>query len=261
MFHNQRTGMLQAAMVFVCGLSVLSAQAPMLVIPDGTPIRLRLARNISSADAKEGETVDFEVLEDVSVNDVVVVKRGGVAMATVTQAQAKRRMGRAGKLDINIDHTRMIGGEKIALRAVKAGSGGSNAGKMTGAIVATSLIFFPAAPLFLFAKGKDINIPKGTELTAYTNGETKVEGAKFLASPSAATVPVVPAAATQSKPLTNADVLALKVAGFSDSLIIAKIAASPSAFKTEPAELIELRNKGIGDAVIEQMLKGGAPQK
>ena len=150
-------------------MSVLSAQTPALVIPDGTPIRLRLSRNISSGDAKEGETVDFEVLEDVSVNDTVVVKRVGVALATVTQAQAKRRMGRAGKLDINIDHTRMITGEKIALRAVKTGSGGSNAGKMTGAIVATSLIFFPAAPLFLFAKGKDINIPKGTELTAYTN--------------------------------------------------------------------------------------------
>jgi hypothetical protein len=232
-----------------------------LVIPDGTPIRLRLARNISSADAKEGETVDFEVLEDVSVNDIVVIKRGGVALATVTQAQAKRRMGRAGKLDINIDHTRMISGEKIALRAVKAGSGGSNAGKMTGAIVATSLIFFPAAPLFLFAKGKDINIPKGTELTAYTNGETKVEAAKFV-NPSGPGVPVVPAAAVQQgKPLTNADVLALKQAGFSDGVIIAKIAASITAFNTEPNELIELRSKGLGDAVIEQMLKGGVPPK
>jgi hypothetical protein len=44
-------------------------------------------------------------------------------------------------------------------------------------------------------------------------------------------------------------------------LIIAKITASPTAFNTEPAELIELRTKGLGDAVIEQMLKGGAPQK
>ena len=93
MLHRLTNRKLQTSLILLCGMSVLSAQTPALVIPDGTPIRLRLSRNISSGDAKEGETVDFEVLEDVSVNDTVVVKRGGVALATVTQAQAKRRMG------------------------------------------------------------------------------------------------------------------------------------------------------------------------
>ena len=161
-------------------MSLLSAEVPDLVIPDGTPIRLRLSRNVSSGDAKEGETVDFEVLQDVVVNNTVIVKRGGVALGTVTESRSKRRMGRAGRLDINIDNTRLISGERIALRAVKAGSGGSNAGKMTLAIVATTIVFFPVAPLFLFAKGKDMNIPKGTEVTAYTSGEIRVESAPFL---------------------------------------------------------------------------------
>ena len=234
-------------------MSLLSAEVPDLVIPDGTPIRLRLSRNVSSGDAKEGETVDFEVLQDVVVNNTVIVKRGGVALGTVTESRSKRRMGRAGRLDINIDNTRLISGERIALRAVKAASGGSNAGKMTLAIVATTIVFFPVAPLFLFAKGKDMNIPKGTEVTAYTSGEIRVESAPFLVTH--------PPAPTQGKPLTNEDVMALKAAGFSDSVIIAKIAASAPSFNTEPAELIELRAKGLGDAVIEQMLKGGAPQK
>lgn len=43
----------------------LVAQAAEAVLQDGTPVRLRLSRNLSSADAKEGETVDFEVLEEV----------------------------------------------------------------------------------------------------------------------------------------------------------------------------------------------------
>jgi hypothetical protein len=43
---------------------------------------------------------------------------------------------------------------------------------MTGAMVATSIVFFPAAPLFLFMHGKDVTIPKGTEITAYVNGDT-----------------------------------------------------------------------------------------
>jgi hypothetical protein len=38
-----------------------------------TPVKLRLTWNVSSADADEGDSVDFEVLEDVAVNGIVVI--------------------------------------------------------------------------------------------------------------------------------------------------------------------------------------------
>ena len=148
-------------------------------LEDGTPIRMRINRTVSSADAKVNDTVDFEVLDEIKVKDVVVIPRGGIAWATVTEAQPKRRMGRAGKLNINIDAVRLESGQKAALRAVKEVRGGSHTGAMTGAIVATSIVFFPAAPLFLFMHGKDITIPKGTEITAYVNGDTPLDPAKF----------------------------------------------------------------------------------
>jgi hypothetical protein len=47
-------------------------------------------------------------------------------------------------------------------------------------MVATGILFFPAAPLFLFMKGKEITIPKGTEVTAYINGDAELDKAKFL---------------------------------------------------------------------------------
>jgi len=156
------------------------SKAP-IVLNDGTPLKLRLNRNLSSADAKEGESVDFEVLEDVSIEDTVIISQGSVALATVTEAQPKRRMGRAGKLNVNIDSVRMVNNKKIPLRAVKGAAGGGNTGKMTGAIVATSIVFFPAAPLFLFVHGKDITIPKGTEITAYVNGDVKLDSGQFAA--------------------------------------------------------------------------------
>jgi hypothetical protein len=137
---------------------------------------------MSSADAKSNDKVDFEVLEDIKVGDVVVIKQGGMAIATVTEAQPKRRMGRAGKLNMNIDYVQLVDGEKAPLRAVKGGSGGNHTGAMTGAIVATSIVFFPAAPFFLFMHGKDITIPKGTEITAYIAGDTPLDPAKFAAS-------------------------------------------------------------------------------
>lgn len=150
-----------------------------ITLLDGTPVKMRIGRTMSSKDAKIGETVDFEVLEDVKIGEKTVIARGAVALATVTNAKPKGRLGKGGKLDINIDSVRLVNGEKIALRAVKQSKGGSHTGAMTGAIVATSILFFPAAPFFLFMKGKDISIPKGTEITAYINGDIIVDSNKL----------------------------------------------------------------------------------
>jgi len=148
-------------------------------LEDGTPIKLRLTRNLSSADATTNDRVDFEVLEDVKVKDVIVVARGGLALATITEAQHKRRMARGGKLNVNIDDVRLVDGEKAPLRAVKEAKGGGHTGAMTGAIIGTAIVFFPAAPLFLFMHGKDITIPKGTEITAYINGDIPLDPKRF----------------------------------------------------------------------------------
>ena len=126
---------------------------------DGTPVKLRLSQTISSADAKVGQEIPFEVVEDISVDQVVVLAKGATAIATVTEADHKKSMGRAGKLNISISYARLKDQEKVALRAVKDSKGGGHTGAMTGAIVATSIIFFPAAPLFLFMKGKDTDAP------------------------------------------------------------------------------------------------------
>jgi hypothetical protein len=123
--------------------------------------------------------VDFETLDDITVNGTLVISKGGLAFATVTEAQAKRRMARGGKLDINIDYVKLASGEKAALRAVKDVKGGGHTGGMVAGMVATSIVFFPAAPFFLFMHGKDISIPKGTEITAYVNGDKRLDLAKF----------------------------------------------------------------------------------
>jgi hypothetical protein len=150
-----------------------------LILEDGTPVKLVLQENLSSGSAVTGQTVSFETVEDIVVDGVVVIPKMSTAWATITQAQAKRRMGRGGKLDLNIDKVRLADGEKAMLRAVREGKGGGHTGAMTGAIVATSLVVWPAAPLFLLMHGKDVTIPKGTEITAFVNGDAKLDRIKF----------------------------------------------------------------------------------
>jgi len=149
------------------------------VLEEATPVKLRFNRTVSSADAHVGDTVDFEVLQDISVNGTLVISKGGFAFGTVTEAQGKRRMARGGKLEINIDYVKLVSSEKAALRAVRGGKGGGHAGVMTAGIVGAGILFFPAAPFFLFMHGKDITLPKGTEFTAYINGDMKLDIAKF----------------------------------------------------------------------------------
>jgi hypothetical protein len=153
------------------------------VLEDSIPVKLRINRTISSADCHVGDTVDFEVVQDVSVNGTLVIPKGGLAFATVTEAQAKRRMARGGKLGVNIDYVKLVSSEKAPLRAVKDLKGGGHTGVMVGGIVATGIVFFPAAPFFLFMHGKDITIPKGTEITAYVSGDMKLDIAKFQQTP------------------------------------------------------------------------------
>jgi hypothetical protein len=184
------------------------------VLEDGTPIRLRFSRTVSSANAHLNDRVEFEVLEEVKVAGVVVIPKSGIAWGTVTEAQSKRRMARGGKLEIVLDTARLVDGERIALRATQGGKGGGHTGAMVAGIVATGLLVWPAAPFFLFMHGKDISIPKGTEFPAFTEGNLRLDLAKFqlgaaqsappVTAPPQPTTPVGDVSQTQPSP--NAEV-------------------------------------------------------
>jgi hypothetical protein len=176
--------------------STMAAAAHTLM--DGTPIKLRLSQTISSADAKVGQEVPFEVVEEVKVDDVVVLPKGATAIGTVTEANSKKSMGRAGKLNMSISYARLADQEKVALRAVDDAKGSGHVGAMTGAIVATSIVFFPAAPLFLFVHGKDITIPQGTEITAFVEGDMHLDMARFGSGPATQTIAATSAPAPAS---------------------------------------------------------------
>src|SRR5260221_932085 len=159
--------------------SQASPASSQLILLDGTPVKLSINRSVSSGNASVGEQVDFSVKEDVAANGVVVIPKGSLAIGKVTEAVPKRRMGRAGKLEIVLDYVRMADMEKASVRAVKEAKGQNRKGGMTVGIVATGLLFWPAAPLFLLMHVQDITVPQGAEVTAYVNGDQKLEAGRF----------------------------------------------------------------------------------
>jgi hypothetical protein len=220
---------------------------------DGTPVKLRLSETISSAEAKTNQEIPFEVVEEVKVDDVVVLPKGATAMGTVTEADHKKSMGRAGKLNIAIKYTRLADNEKAALRATKDTKGGGHVGAMTGAMVATAIVFFPAAPLFLFIHGKDITIPQGTEITAFVEGDMHLDMSKFgvaaaqVAAPLVTAVPAQPTIAFESTP-PGADI---EIDG-------SFVGSTPSTVSVAPGSHdITVKKKGFSDWTKKLNVTGG----
>ncbi len=161
-----------------CPAAAASASHPW-VLEDGTPVKLRALRTISSADAHPNDTVGFEVIYDVLLNGFLVIPRGSVAQATITAVHKKRRMGRGGKLSLRLDSIRLRTGQTVALRSVKEVRGGGHKTVMATGMAVTALAFYPAAPALLFVHGQESVLLQGTEVTAYVHGNFPLDAARF----------------------------------------------------------------------------------
>lgn len=146
-----------------------------LALHDATPIRLRLTRDLTFANAKAGELVDFEILDDLRIDGVLVMARGARSTATLTQAEPKTRMGRGGKLGVSLDSLPRMDGGKVAIRATKGQPAESSASPAPA-----SAMVKPAAPSLLFTFGKDETFPEGSTIATYIDGEIQLSPAKFL---------------------------------------------------------------------------------
>jgi len=192
------------------------------------------------------------VLEEVDVQGVPVIAKGAQALATVTTAETKKSMGRPGKLDVNIDSVRLIDNEKAALSATQNAKGGGHTGAMTAGIVGTAIVFFPAAPLLLFIHGKDITIPKGTEITAFVAGDMKLDMAKF-------TAPAVGGAVVASAAAASGLTIEASVPNCDIEVDGSFMGSTPSTLSLAPGKHeIVVKKAGFQDWSRSMMVGGGS---
>ena len=155
----------------------ISATPARLLIPDGTPIKLQLAESVSSAHARPGDQLDFVVVRDVSVEGRTVISAGTVASGSVTAVKGRRLLGIGGKVALKLNSVALTNGERIGLRARMAVKGRTRIKMMAAAMIATGLVFLPAAAVFLLTRGHDSIVLKSTAITAHTDCATSVSSA------------------------------------------------------------------------------------
>jgi hypothetical protein len=144
-----------------------SGLAKILILPDSTPIRMNLDKAISSADAKVGDDVSLEVSEEVIVDGLLIVQKGASAMGVINEAEPKKALGRGGKLGVLVRSVRLANNDQAVLRSGGEGKGSSS----------TAGVVIPVM------RGKDITFPKGMEITAYVNGDTRLKREGFHVAP------------------------------------------------------------------------------
>jgi hypothetical protein len=155
------------------------------ILQEGTPVKLRVSRTISSQSARTGQEVRFSVVENVIVSGIPVIKVGDQAIGTVIKAQHGKSMGRGGKLDLSIRFVRLANQEQVPLREEKEFKGkgkGGHMAKVTVIMTATGILA-PFAPLALTMHGENTTISGSSEITAYVNEERRLDLTKFKVLP------------------------------------------------------------------------------
>ena len=169
--NRQKSQRIATALVVGC-MAALSWAAEALepnevLVNDATELRLRLEHPVSSATAMVNQALSFEVTEDVMVDGRVVIAKGAEAQGTVTRAQHRKGFGRRGKLEFTISVVEAVDGQKLRLEASQALRGKDLYGT-------AGVVTILTGPFGVFVKGKDVEIPAGTEYVVYTAGERRV---------------------------------------------------------------------------------------
>lgn len=151
-----------------------------VVLPANTVFKISLNEEVSSKTNLEGDVVHFTVQEDVKADDVLVLPRGAQGSGVITKVSRPKMFGRSGKLDISFNQVFSIDEEEIP---TVLGPESKEKLKMEAAAVGASAVGALAlGPIGLvgglFVKGKDVQMPAGTELYIQTSQDVNTRGMK-----------------------------------------------------------------------------------
>lgn len=135
---------------------------------EGTEIEIKLIEELDSSTARIGDPVRLRVNEDIYCDNVLLIREGTKVKASVTVAEKRGMLGKAGKVDFSLNSVTTINNREIPLRAVKNNEGKN---RQVGVIAGTLLL----SPLFLLMKGKDVKIEAGKIFTAFVDDDINIE--------------------------------------------------------------------------------------
>src|SRR5258705_8124329 len=134
-----------------------------VVLPDGTPVKLRMGATAAANGVRVGQTIELEVAEDVRVGDVVVISKDSPADAEVTNLRSGGNV-KGGWIDIDLDSVALSDGQRVPIRASKQRAVRGDQSNIVS------------------SQAQDASISQGADLTAFINGNQPIDLTRLRAA-------------------------------------------------------------------------------
>lgn len=159
---------LALVLAFVFLSATTGASAQNVTLKAGTNIPLETVSNMNTEFLNSGQIIDIRVVTDIKVDNKIVIKGGTIAKGQVVNLKKNGAIGAPGKIDILVKSVQSIDGQEIFLTGGNIQREGDN--KLVLSIALSVLI----CPLFLLLKGKNAEVPAGTQVYGSVASETSI---------------------------------------------------------------------------------------
>lgn len=148
------------------------------IVPTATLVRIALVSPVNAKNIKVDDIVEFKAAEDVFVDGMLIIAKGAPGTGQVTKVRTAKNFGRDAVVEVDFESIRAMDGtevktaigteaeEKMGSYAMAAGAG------IAGMAVLGPIGVVGAA----FVKGRNVNLPEGTELYIQTKEDTTLYG-------------------------------------------------------------------------------------
>tara|TARA_B110000483_G_scaffold102094_1_gene124888 strand:- start:2268 stop:3077 length:810 start_codon:yes stop_codon:yes gene_type:complete len=148
-------------------------------LKSGTVIELETVGLTSGKSVGIGQEIQFRVLRDVEVDDVIVIEGGSTAYGKVSEQKKAKGLGKPGALAISVDRVNTVDGQTIYLSGDNIRREGEDKKQTAMACILLGLLL--VGLLFwigFLVKGGEAIIPAGTRTSARVSGTTEIDGKK-----------------------------------------------------------------------------------
>lgn len=147
-------------------------------VPAGTLIKIALSEGVSTKNIKVGDIVNFHIAEDVITDGVLVFTKGAKGQGKVTKMQPAKNFGRNAELLVEFEKVKAMEGTYVETYVGEASKTEmERMGLAAGASIAGMVLLGPIGIIAgAFVKGKNIELPAGTELYIETKLDNSLYG-------------------------------------------------------------------------------------
>ena len=152
-------------------------QVENVIIPEGTLVPIRFLSTLNSKNNKTGETFDFQINENVFLDNKLVIPANSIGLGEITKAKKATILSRPGKLELEFKLVSTLDGTSLSLiLGEKAKEENKRVYVAVGAgILGLIILSSPVGLVFgALVPGKNVKIEEGTEMFLQVKEDTTV---------------------------------------------------------------------------------------